>query len=168
PRAPSRWTSRCPPPAGSTKAPLIDCAPMPDPPGIEPGQAIERLDRLAAEAEDAVLEAITPHEVEDVRVRYLGRKAELTQILRSLPGLSSDERAAVGKRGNEVRRALEELISERADALGSRALEERLRAERIDVTLPGDPLEPGHLHLLTQTRREIEDFFVGMGYGVVE
>jgi phenylalanyl-tRNA synthetase alpha chain len=141
---------------------------MADSPGIEPGQALERLDRLAAEAEDAVLEAISPGEVEDVRVRYLGRKAELTQILRSLPTLPPEERAAVGKRGNEARRRLEELISERADALGSRALEERLRAERIDVTLPGEPLDPGHLHLLTQTRREIEDFFVGMGYGVVE
>jgi phenylalanyl-tRNA synthetase alpha chain len=132
------------------------------------GQALERLERLAVEGERALLEAISPEEVEDLRVRYLGRKAELTQILRGLPNLPSEERAAVGKRGNEVRRMLEGLIAERADALGSRALEERLRMERIDVTLPGDPLEPGHLHLLTQTRREIEDFFAGMGYRVVE
>jgi phenylalanyl-tRNA synthetase alpha chain len=137
-------------------------------PNIEPGHALERLDALAEEGERAVLEATSPDQVEDLRVRYLGRKAELTRILRSLPNLPSDERAEVGKRGNEVRRALEGLITERADALGSRALEERLRTERIDVTLPGDPLEPGHLHLLTQTRREIEDFFVGMGYRVVE
>jgi phenylalanyl-tRNA synthetase alpha chain len=141
---------------------------MVDAPDIEPGQVLDRLDRLAAEAERAMFEASSPGEVEDLRVRYLGRKAELTQILRSLPNLPPEERAEVGKRGNEVRRTLEGLIAERADALGSRALEERLRAERIDVTLPGDPLEPGHLHLLTQTRREIEDFFVGMGYGVVE
>ena len=135
---------------------------------MEPGQALERLDRLAEEAERAVFEAGSPDEVEELRVRYLGRKAELTQILRSLPDLPGEERAAVGKRGNEVRRSLETQISERRDALGSRALEERLRTERIDVTLPGDPLQPGHLHLLTETRREIEDFFVGMGYRVVE
>jgi phenylalanyl-tRNA synthetase alpha chain len=142
---------------------------MPEPsPNIEPGNVLERLDALAEEGERAVLEATSPDQVEALRVRYLGRKAELTGILRSLPNLPTDERAEVGKRGNEVRRALEGLIAERADALGSRALEERLRTERIDVTLPGDPLEPGHLHLLTQTRREIEDFFVGMGYRVVE
>jgi phenylalanyl-tRNA synthetase alpha chain len=137
-------------------------------PHIEPGRALERLGALATEGERAMLEATSPAQVEDLRVRYLGRKAELTQILRSLPNLPAEERAEVGKRGNEVRRTLEGLIAERADALGSRALEERLRTERIDVTLPGEPLEPGHLHLLTQTRREIEDFFVGMGYRVVE
>jgi phenylalanyl-tRNA synthetase alpha chain len=141
---------------------------MAEPPDIEPGQALERLERLAEEAERAVFEATSPEQVEELRVRYLGRKAELTQILRSLPGLPPEERAAVGKQGNEVRRRLEALIADRADTLGSRALEARLSTERIDVTLPGDPLDPGHLHLLTQTRREIEDFFVGVGYRVVE
>jgi phenylalanyl-tRNA synthetase alpha chain len=141
---------------------------MTEPTDIEPGQVLERLDRLAHEGERAVLEATSPDQIEVVRVRYLGRKAELTQILRSLPSLPPEERAEVGKRGNEVRRKLEELIAERADSLGSRALEERLRTERIDVTLPGEQLAAGHLNLLTQTRREIEDFFVGMGYRVVE
>jgi len=139
-----------------------------DPSNIEPGRAVERIDALASDAERDVLEAVSPDEVEEVRVRYLGRKAELTQILRSLPELAPDERAGVGKRGNEVRRMLESLIAERAEELGSRALEERLKRERIDVTLPGDPLDPGHLHLLTQTRREIEDIFTGLGYRVVE
>jgi phenylalanyl-tRNA synthetase alpha chain len=139
-----------------------------DSPNIEPGQALGRLDVLSAEAERALLEAMSPEEVEELRVRYLGRKAELTQLLRSLPNLAPEERASVGKRGNEVRRMLEDLIAERADELGSRAMEERLKQERLDVTLPGDPLDPGHLHLLTQTRREIEDVFVGMGYRVVE
>ena len=141
---------------------------MTDPPNIEPGRALERLDAIAADAERDLLEAMSPDEVEELRVRYLGRKAELTQILRSLPTLPSDERAAVGKRGNEVRRMLESLIAERAAELGSRALEERLKQERIDVTLPGDPLDAGHLHLLTETRREIEDVFTGLGYRVVE
>jgi phenylalanyl-tRNA synthetase alpha chain len=140
---------------------------MPEPPA-EPAGALERLDRLASEAERTVLEADTPEQVEELRVRYLGRKAELTQILRSLPGLEPEERAAVGKRGNTVRRLLEELIADRADTLGARALEGRLRTEGIDVTLPGDPLEAGHLHLLDSTRRDIEDFFAGMGYRVVE
>jgi phenylalanyl-tRNA synthetase alpha chain len=141
---------------------------MSEPSNTDPGQALERLAHLAQEAEREVLQAISPDEIEELRVRYLGRKAELTQILRSLPNLPAEERAAVGKRGNEVRRTLEELIAERGDALGSQALEERIGAERIDVTLPGDPLDPGHLHLLTQTRREIEDVFIGMGYHVAE
>ena len=141
---------------------------MTDAPHIEPGRALERLDALASEAERALLEAMAPDEVEELRVRFLGRKAELTQLLRALPSLSPDERAAVGKRGNEVRRMLESLIADRAAELGSRALEERLKQERIDVTLPGEPLDPGHLHLLTQTRREIEDVFTGLGYRIVE
>jgi phenylalanyl-tRNA synthetase alpha chain len=139
-----------------------------DPPNIEPGRAIERLDALASDAERDLLEAVSPEEVEELRVRYLGRKSELTQILRSLPSFPPDERSGVGKRGNEVRRMLESLITDRAEELGSRALEERLGQERIDVTLPGDPLDAGHLHLLTQTRREIEDVFTGLGYRVVE
>src|SRR5438093_3857617 len=113
-------------------------------PNIEPGHALERLDALAEEGERAVLEATSPDQIEDLRVRYLGRKAELTQILRSLPNVPASERAEVGKRGNEVRRTLEGLIAERADSLGTRALEERLHTERIDVTLPGDPLAPGY------------------------
>ncbi len=141
---------------------------MSDPSHIEPGQALERLDRLAEGGERAGVEAASPSEVEDVRVRFLGRKAELTRILRALPDLPAEARAEVGKRGNEVRRRLEGLIAERGDSLSRRVLEERLGAERIDVTLPGDPLEPGHLHLLTETRRDIEDFFVGTGYRVVE
>ncbi len=141
---------------------------MTESPNIEPGQALGRLDGLAEEAEGTLRGASSPEEVEQLRVRYLGRKSELTQILRALPSLPPEERAEVGKRGNELRRRLETLIAEQADTLGSSALEERLRTEGIDVTLPGDPLDPGHLHLLTQTRREIEDVFVGMGYRVVE
>jgi phenylalanyl-tRNA synthetase alpha chain len=141
---------------------------MSEPPHIEPGKALDRLDRLAQEAEQAVLEADSPAAVEELRVRYLGRKSELTQILRALPGLPPQERAEVGKRGNETRRALEALIAGRGRDLDAREIDRRLRDEGIDVTLPGDPLDAGHLHLLTTTRREIEDIFVGLGYRVVE
>jgi phenylalanyl-tRNA synthetase alpha chain len=129
---------------------------------------LERIERIAEEAERAVLEASGAAELEELRVRYLGRKAELTSILRSIPELQPDERAAVGKLGNEARRALEQLIAERAEALGSRELEATLRAEATDVTLPGDPVPIGHLHLITATRRELEDIFVGLGFRVVE
>jgi phenylalanyl-tRNA synthetase alpha chain len=140
---------------------------MPDAP-LDPQQAMERLGHLAEEAERAVLEASTPAQLEELRVRYLGRKAELTQVLRSIPSLPEEHRAALGKLGNEARRALEALIDERSRNLSSGELERRLREEAIDVTLPGDPLDAGHLHLLTTTRRELEDIFVGLGYRVVE
>jgi len=140
---------------------------MPDAP-LDPQQAMERLGRLAEEGERAVLEAATPAELEELRVRYLGRKAELTQILRSIPALPEEWRAQLGKGGNEARRALEALLEERSAALEASALERRLRDEAVDVTLPGEPLDAGHLHLLTTTRRELEDIFAGLGYRVLE
>jgi len=142
---------------------------MADPPSSDTGNVVSRLEQLAEEAERAVLEASTPEQVEDLRVRYLGRKAELTTVLRSIAGLEPEQRAEVGRRGNEARRALESLIDERARTLDSRRIEQSLRGDRLDVTLPGEPAVPvGHLHLITQTRRELEDIFVGMGYRVVE
>jgi phenylalanyl-tRNA synthetase alpha chain len=142
---------------------------MADPSSSDTGNVIGRLEQLAEEAERAVLEAATPEEVEDLRVRYLGRKAELTAVLRSIAGLPPEQRAEVGRRGNEARKALEELIEERARSLDTRRVEQSLREDRLDVTLPGEPAVPvGHLHLITETRRELEDVFVGMGYRVVE
>jgi phenylalanyl-tRNA synthetase alpha chain len=140
---------------------------MPDAP-LDPQQAMERLGRLAEEGERAALEASSPAELEELRVRYLGRKAELTQILRSIPSLPQEARAQLGKAGNEARGALEALLEQRSRSLSAGELERRLREEAIDVTLPGEPLDPGHLHLLTTTRRELEDIFVGLGYRVVE
>jgi phenylalanyl-tRNA synthetase alpha chain len=140
---------------------------MPDAP-LDPQQAMERLGHLAEEGERAVLEARTPEQLEELRVRYLGRKAELTQILRSIPSQPEEWRAQLGKSGNEARRALEALIEERSSALAMGRLDHRLAGEAIDVTLPGEPLDAGHLHLLTTTRRELEDIFVGLGYRVVE
>jgi phenylalanyl-tRNA synthetase alpha chain len=145
---------------------------MPDPAATNPNDSgdgpLERLEQISEEGERAVLEAGSAAELEELRVRYLGRKAELTSILRSIPELDAEQRAAVGKRGNAARRALEQLIEERSGGLESRELERALRDEAVDVTLPGDPVEVGHLHLITATRRELEDIFVGLGFRVVE
>jgi phenylalanyl-tRNA synthetase alpha chain len=139
------------------------------PPDMDPAQAQERLAGLAQEAEDAIVQAASSGELEQLRVRYLGRKAELPQILRSIASLPPDQRAAVGKTANEARQALERLVEARGRALEAAEIEKSLEHDRIDVTLPGDPPVPvGHLHLLTSTRRELEDVFVGMGYRVVE
>ncbi len=128
-----------------------------------------RLREIRAEAEAAVEGATTTDELEELRVRYLGRKSELTQTLRSIGELPSEERGPAGKAANVVKQALEAVLAERAEALQGAELELRLAEDRVDVTLPGDPPRPpGHLHLVTQTRREMEDIFVGLGFNVVE
>jgi phenylalanyl-tRNA synthetase alpha chain len=127
------------------------------------------LDALRQEAESAIAGATSADALEELRVRYLGRKSELTQTLRSIGELPPQERGPVGKSANAVRVALEDLLRRRTDQLQASELDSRLAEDRIDVTLPGDPPSPtGHLHLVTQTRREMEDIFVGLGFKVVE
>jgi phenylalanyl-tRNA synthetase alpha chain len=142
---------------------------MGEPDQMDPKAALRRLDELAAGASTAIEDASSSQALEELRVTYLGRRAELTQILRSIANLEPAQRAEVGKKANETRQTLEALIEQRSGRLESAELGTRLEQDRIDVTLPGDPPVPvGHLHLLTSTRREIEDAFAGMGYRVVE
>jgi phenylalanyl-tRNA synthetase alpha chain len=127
------------------------------------------LEQLRAEAEAAIGAAGSASELEELRVRYLGRKSQLTRALRSIGDLPPEERGPVGKQANEVRRALEELLERRKAELEATELDRRLAEDRIDVTLPGDPpLAAGHLHLVSQIRRRMEDIFVGLGFSVVE
>ena len=131
--------------------------------------ATARLTELRREAEGAVAAAGDAAELEQLRVRYLGRKAELTNALRSIGELPPDQRGPVGKAANQVKQALERLLAERSAAIEAAELERGLAQDRIDVTLPGDPpAVAGHLHLVTQTRREMEDIFVGLGFDVAE
>ena len=106
--------------------------------------------------------------LEGVRVGYLGRKTELVLLLRSIAELPAEERREVGKAGNLIRTALEEAVEARRVQLENQDLVVGLGKDRVDITLPGRRAPLGHLHLVTQTQREIEDIFVGMGYEVVE
>jgi phenylalanyl-tRNA synthetase alpha chain len=127
------------------------------------------LQQLRADAEAAIADAGSAAELEELRVRYLGRKSELTGVLRSIGELPPEERGPVGKEANEVRRALEELLAHHTSRLEAAELDRRLAEDRIDVTLPGDPpLRGGHLHLVSQIRRQMEDIFVGLGFSVLE
>jgi phenylalanyl-tRNA synthetase alpha chain len=131
--------------------------------------ATDRIEQISGEASAAIAEASTTDALEQLRVRYLGRKAELTTILRGIAELPAEERGAVGKGANEARRALEELLERRRAELDASELESRLAGDRLDVTLPGSPLLPaGSRNLLVRTMREIEDVFVGLGYRVME
>jgi phenylalanyl-tRNA synthetase alpha chain len=130
---------------------------------------LDRISQLRAEAEAAVASVDDSAALEEVRVRFLGRKAELPNLLRGVGELPPEERGAVGRAANEARRALEAAIDERRAGLAGAELEQRLAADVLDVTLPGSPVQPlGRLHLITATRREIEDVFMGLGFRVVE
>src|SRR5450755_316253 len=129
----------------------------------------ERITEIEREATAAIAAATTTDTLEDVRVRYLGRKAELPNLLRGVATLPPQERAAAGKAANRARQALEGAIEAKAGELAAAELDRRLTEDRIDVTLPADPLPAlGRLHLITQTRREIEDVFIGLGFNVAE
>jgi phenylalanyl-tRNA synthetase alpha chain len=117
---------------------------------------------LENEAKSAISSAQTVDELDEARVRYLGRKSDLKQALREVRDAES------GRVLNTLRERLEAAFREREAALRDAELELRLSAERVDVTLPGESILRGHLHLITQIRREVEDVFLGLGYSIVD
>lgn len=130
---------------------------------------IERIEELRTRAQGEIEAAASSEAVEELRVRYLGRKAELPQMLRGVAALEPEQRGVVGKAANDARKALEELIEARAAQLDASELDERLKVDRVDVTLPGTPAQPvGRLHILTATMRELEDIFLGLGFTVLD
>jgi phenylalanyl-tRNA synthetase alpha chain len=129
----------------------------------------DRIMEIRAEAEQAITGATDTQALDDVRIRYIGRKAELPNLLRNVAELPPEERAATGKAANEARKALEAAIDARAQELAAQELDQRLERDRVDITLDGDPApQIGRLHLITQTRREIEDVFIGLGFNVAD
>jgi phenylalanyl-tRNA synthetase alpha chain len=130
---------------------------------------LDRIDELRGEAETAIEAAGSSAALEDLRVHYLGRKAELPNLLRGVAELPPEERGAVGKAANQARQALDALIAQRADALAGSELDAQLARDVVDVTLPGSPqFGVGRLHLISAIRREIEDVFLGLGFSVAE
>ncbi|HWO16692.1 MAG TPA: phenylalanine--tRNA ligase subunit alpha [Solirubrobacterales bacterium] len=130
---------------------------------------LERIETLRSEAGAAIEAASGTAELEELRVRYLGRKSDLTSILRGIADLPDEDRGPVGGAANKVREELESLLESRAAALDAVELDRRLVEDRVDVTLPGAPARPvGHTHLITRTTRQIEDTMVGLGYRVIE
>jgi phenylalanyl-tRNA synthetase alpha chain len=130
---------------------------------------LERIEEIRSEAAAAIAAASSSAGLEELRVGYLGRKAELTSILRGISELPAEQRGEVGGGANRARQELESLLAARAEALDASELEARLESDRIDVTLPGAPPRPvGHAHLIARTTRSIEDTMVGLGYRVAE
>src|ERR671920_420740 len=121
----------------------------------------DRIAALRAEGEAAVAAAASTADLEEVRVRFLGRKAELPNLLRDVGKLPPEERGPIGKGANEARKAIEAAVDTRRAELEAAELETQLAADVVDVTLPGSPVPlAGHHHVITAVRREIEDVFV--------
>jgi len=129
---------------------------------------MENLDALMAEGKAAALAATDVKTLDEVRVQYLGKKGHLTQLLKGLGKLSNEERPAAGARINEAKEAVSEVLNARKIELESAALEAKLSAETVDVTLPGREPEVGGLHPVTKVMERIEAFFSRIGYSVEE
>ena len=128
----------------------------------------EQLESIRLKAMTALEDAETPAALEELRVKLLGKKGELTAVLKQMGKLSAEERPAMGQMANSVRSAIEEKLEERKATIHAAALEAKLSAEAIDVTIPGESYCVGHQHPMNQVLQQIKDTFVGMGYQVVE
>ena len=128
----------------------------------------QKLQELAENARRRIEESDGPDKLNDVRVAYLGKKGELTAILKSMKDVSPEDRPKVGQMVNEARAQIEELLENSMKELQSRLLEEKMKAEVIDVTLPARKDKIGHRHPNTIALEEVERIFIGMGYEVVE
>jgi phenylalanyl-tRNA synthetase alpha chain len=117
---------------------------------------------LENEAKSAIAGASSLEELEDLRVRYLGRKSDLKLALREVRDRDT------GMALNQARVAIEDAFRARSHVLEHESIDRRLSEEVVDVTLPGEPVPRGHYHLITQIRREVEDIFLGLGYRIVD
>ncbi len=127
-----------------------------------------KLKMLGDEACRSMAAAGSLDELNEIRVRYLGKKGELTQVLRGMGNLSAGERPRIGQAANEVRAVIEEELTARTSALKKLVKEQRLRGESIDVTLPGTPFPRGGKHPLNLVFEEIQEIFLSLGYSIAD
>lgn len=126
------------------------------------------INAVLQKGEESVKNATNEAEIEEIRVKVLGKKGELTQILKKLGTLSAEERPQMGQLANEVRAKLESAIGEKTEQLKNEKLSKKLIEEKIDVTMPGKRQELGYRHPLTTVLDELKDIFIGMGFSIVE
>lgn len=126
----------------------------------------EMLEKLRAESAAAIAGAADAEALEALRVKYLGKKGELTAILKQMGKLSAEERPVIGQLANSVRAELESELESRKAALAEAALEAQLEAEALDVTLPGKRVKGGHKHPMDIVIDELKDIFIGMGFEI--
>ena len=128
----------------------------------------EQLLNMKEKASNALSGAKTLQDLEDIRIGLLGKKGELTAVLRGMGGLSAEERPIIGQLANEVRSFIEEKIEEQKKALLAAERTAKLKAETLDVTMAGKKPVIGKTHPLTTVLEEVKDIFIGMGFSIVE
>ena len=128
----------------------------------------DRLEQIKAQALEQIKASDMPEKLNEVRVKFLGKKGELTAVLKGMKDVAPEERPKVGQLVNETRAAIEELLEETKVKMEAAIREEKMKAEVIDVTLPSKKSTVGHRHPNTIAPEEVERIFVGMGYEVVE
>lgn len=128
----------------------------------------EQLEQIKAKALADLAAAADMPALDAVRVRVLGKKGELTAVLKQMGKLSAEERPVMGQMANAVRAKLEEALEKRRAALDAAALESKLESEAVDVTIPGKPVEMGHQHPMNRVLQEVKEIFIGMGYQIVD
>ena len=129
---------------------------------------MENLDALVSQALEAVQQAVDVNALEQIRVQYLGKKGELTQVMKTLGNIPAEERPKVGAMVNEAKEQVQGVLNARKTEMEAAALNAKLAAERVDVTLPGRGQVSGGLHPVTRTMERIEEFFSRIGYAVAE
>ena len=127
----------------------------------------EKIKQIRVKAEDEISKIETIHDLNEVKVKILGKKGELTEILRGMGSLTPEERPVIGNLVNKVRDEIEGLITSKETELKKKELQEKLQSEKIDVTLPATKVKRGSKHPLNRIIEEVEDLFVSMGYDVV-
>ena len=128
----------------------------------------EQLEKIRQEALEALNAVADPGELEALRVRFLGKKGELTAVLKTMGKLSAEERPVMGQIANNVRAAIEEKLDEAKTSLKAKALEQKLEAEAIDVTIPGKEVALGHKHPMYTVLDEIKQVFLDMGFEIMD
>ena len=128
----------------------------------------QQLENIRLQAIASLDAAQSPAELEELRVKWLGKKGELTAVLKMMGKLSAEERPVMGQLANSVRSEIEGKLEERKTAIHAAVLEAKLAQEAIDVTIPGDAVTLGHQHPMNMVLQEIKDIFVGLGYQVVD
>jgi phenylalanyl-tRNA synthetase alpha chain len=126
------------------------------------------MDRLQMQLKEEIAGAKDLNELDNIRVRYLGKKGEITLLIRNMSRLSPEERPLFGKRLNELKAAAETMLEERKKELNSELSVKRWEKERVDITLPGRPFNLGRKHPITMVLQEIEEIFTSMGFKIAE
>lgn len=128
----------------------------------------DQLEKIKAQAMQALESVSDLKPLDELRVKYLGKKGELTAVLRGMGALSPEERPKIGALANQVREQIEEKLQSKIDELSAKLQNEKLKAEEIDVTIPGKRRETGKLHPLSTVLDRVKDIFIGMGFSIAE